>query len=95
MLLTALSKGVAYGLLLNRRSANGHIPEYERVGFVNGQDVMGEITKWTSSWMATREIKPEPVTAPLFMEAWEPDEHEGIDTILEEVSISKSIMKIW
>ena len=41
MVLTALSKGVAYGLLLNRRVASGDMPEYERVGFINGLDAIG------------------------------------------------------
>ncbi|KAI1737720.1 heterokaryon incompatibility protein-domain-containing protein [Xylaria scruposa] len=87
MLLTALSKGVVYGLLLNRRSASGDVPEFERVGFVNGQDKIGKIVEWLSSGNSS--------TYSMCRTDWEPDDHGGIDFILEEAGISKSTIKIW
>jgi len=86
MLLTALSKGVVHGLVLNRRSASGNVPEYERVGFINGMDSIGELATWTSNSYSA---------IPMFDQDWEPDEDEGISAILEGGGIRKSTMKIW
>lgn len=86
MLLTALSKGVVLGLVLNRRSTKGTVPEYERVGFVNGMDSIGEFVSWSSSSYSVR---------PMFSDDWGPDNDEGISAILESAGISKSTMKIW
>jgi hypothetical protein len=86
MLLTALSKGVVLGLVLKKRSVKKGIPGYERVGFVNGMDSIGEFVSWSSSSHSV---------TPMFDQDWEPDEDEGISTILENASITKSTMKIW
>ncbi|TVY81568.1 hypothetical protein LSUE1_G002792 [Lachnellula suecica] len=86
MLLTDVSKGMVYGLLLSRRSSDRDVPEYERVGFVNGQDSMGEIAKWSSSSYSV---------SPMCLQDWEPDENGGLSSILENGNISKSTVKIW
>ncbi|KAI0550487.1 heterokaryon incompatibility protein-domain-containing protein [Xylaria curta] len=87
MLLTALSKGVVYGLILNRRSASGDVPEFDRVGFVNGQDEIGRIIEWTSGAPGS--------SSPMFRTDWDPDDHGGIHLILKKARIRKSRFKIW
>ncbi|KAI0472522.1 heterokaryon incompatibility protein-domain-containing protein [Xylaria cf. heliscus] len=86
MLLTTVSKGIVYGLLLSRRSVSGEIPEFERVGFVNGLDAIGEISSWTSSSHSVD---------PMFRDDWEPEDHGGIEAILAEAGIRKGTLKIW
>lgn len=86
MLLTALSKGVVYGLLLNRRVVSGDMPEYERVGFINGLDAIGDLSTWSSSYYSSE---------PMFTEDWEPEDSGGITAILEYADIERSTMKIW
>ncbi|KAH9214510.1 hypothetical protein DL95DRAFT_503474 [Leptodontidium sp. 2 PMI_412] len=86
MLLTALSKGVVYGLLLNRRVVSGDMPEYERVGFINGLDAIGDFCTWSSSYYSSERM---------FTEDWEPEDSGGITAILEYADIERSTMKIW
>ncbi|KAH6723492.1 hypothetical protein BKA61DRAFT_566120 [Leptodontidium sp. MPI-SDFR-AT-0119] len=86
MLLTALSKGVVYGLLLNKRVVSGDMPEYERVGFINGLDAIGDLSTWSSSYYSSE---------PMFTEDWEPEDSGGITAILEYADIERSTMKIW
>lgn len=68
LLLTALSKGVVFGLLWNRRCTSGVVPEYERVGFINGLDEIGNFVEWDSNSHSAE---------PLFEKDWGPDENEG------------------
>ncbi|KAL2060735.1 hypothetical protein VTL71DRAFT_9376 [Oculimacula yallundae] len=89
MLLAALSKGVVLGLLLSRRSQTLRgpldIPEYERVGFVNGMDeIGGDFELWSSTGH---------YVGPRYEVDWEPD--AGVDAILAGAGIDKSTMKIW
>lgn len=86
MLLTALSKGVVFGLLLSRRRASGDLPEFERVGFINGMDDIGDFVSWSSSSKSVR---------PMFESDWGPDENEGMRSILENAGIARGKMKIW
>ncbi|KAG4432710.1 hypothetical protein IFR05_011810 [Cadophora sp. M221] len=86
MLLTALSKGAVYGLLLNRRVTIGDMPEYERVGFFSGLDEIGALYEWSSNHHASE---------PMFTEDWEPEECGGIEAILEGAGIERSTLKIW
>lgn len=86
MLLTALSKGVIYGLLLKRRGTGDIVPEYERVGFVNGLDAIGEFCTWSSSSYSSE---------PMFTDDWYPGGLSGISSILEDVGIAKTTTKIW
>ncbi|KAH9903601.1 heterokaryon incompatibility protein-domain-containing protein [Xylariomycetidae sp. FL2044] len=86
MLLTALAKGVVYGLVLNPRHADGNGSEYERVGFVNGQDAIGEFASWSSSSYSAK---------PLYEQDWDPEDNGGLMAILEQGGISKTQVKIW
>lgn len=84
MLMTALAQGNVYGLILERRETSGAVPAYERIGFVNGTDVMGEFNQWGSNYYITMDLEePE----------WLFDEKQGISSILG--GIGKRMIKIW
>lgn len=84
MLLTALAQGNVYGLILERRETSGAVPAYERIGFVNGTDVMGDIIQWSSNYYVTMDLEePE----------WLFDEKQGISPMLG--GIGKMMIKIW
>lgn len=85
MLLAALVKGQVYGLVLRRREvSSGAVPAYERMGFVNGTDVMGDLHKWGSGINSSK---------PMCEPPWQHDENLGISSILG--GIGKTMVKIW
>lgn len=85
MLLTALTQGQVFGLILRRRGTSCGVPTYERSGFVNGTDALKDYMHWGSEGQSASGTVREP--------DWLHDKQEAISPLLG--GIGKRMMKIY
>lgn len=86
MLLTAMTKGEVFGLILRRCTTSGAVPVYERTGFVNGTGTLKDLHHCGYGGP--------PSTTPTGLPEWPGDGYEGqsISSLLG--GIGKSMIKI-